>query len=226
MGRRRRKKSSNLTLAEGIFLVVILAYLFFKKVVQLISDWIQSVRDTIENFHAFDWLLIIIFLFSLIVTIIQIRHRYLQKKIKQAEVKRTEVITNSRKRVSRASNYEELIKLDPYEFEKFVADIFTVKGFDAIVTSKSRDGGKDIILSKENKKYIVECKRYNKKQKISRTAIQKFHSAIIDTGAEYGYFVTTSFFTKDAIEYVSNKPIVLIDLHSLSDLIEEVKHIS
>jgi restriction endonuclease Mrr len=58
---------------------------------------------------------------------------------------------------------------------------------------------------------------------VTRPDVQKFHSAIIDMNAIEGYFVTTGQFTKPAIEYVKDKPIHLIDLPKLLDLIEEIK---
>lgn len=57
---------------------------------------------------------------------------------------------------------------------------------------------------------VAECKRYGK-TKAGRPDIQKFHSAIIDCNAEVGYFITTGEFTKQALAYVVDKPIVLID---------------
>jgi restriction endonuclease Mrr len=58
---------------------------------------------------------------------------------------------------------------------------------------------------------------------VTRPDVQKFHSAIIDMNAIEGYFVTTGQFTKPATEYVTNKPIHLIDLPKLLDLIDEIK---
>lgn len=225
MARRKSRKTSNLSLAEGLFIFGIFIYVFLKKVKQIITSSFQEIKSTFEHFTAIEWLLAIVFLFCFIVLIIQIRKVFIQNNIKRNEVKSFKRISHIR-RVYRTSSYEELISMNPFEFEQYIADLFTLKGYLSKVTPKSRDGGKDIILLKDNKKYIVECKRHNKKNKISRSAIQKFHSAIIDTEAESGFFVTTSFFTKDAMEYVKNKQIELIDLHSLEAMIDEVEQIS
>lgn len=69
------------------------------------------------------------------------------------------------------------------EFEYYIADLFSTKGYEAVVTPASGDGGKDIILRKEGKTSVVECKRYGNK-KIGRPEIQKFHSALIDSQAK------------------------------------------
>jgi len=67
----------------------------------------------------------------------------------------------------------------------------------------------------------VECKRHNEKNKIGRPEIQKFHSAILDMNAKEGYFVTSSYFTSTAVEYCLDKPIRLIDLPRLLELMDE-----
>ncbi|WP_085522699.1 restriction endonuclease [Tuberibacillus sp. Marseille-P3662] len=48
---------------------------------------------------------------------------------------------------------------------------------------------------------MVECKR-NNVQKVTRPQIQQFHSAIIDSKAKEGFFVTTNDFTSKAYSYV------------------------
>ncbi|OEH85985.1 hypothetical protein BHU72_14990 [Desulfuribacillus stibiiarsenatis] len=125
-----------------------------------------------------------------------------------------------RKRIVRDAHIAKLKSMHPLEFEHYIADIFRLKGYTATVTPPTGDAGKDVILIKGSDIRLVECKRYNS-PKVTRPDIQKFHSAIIDSNASCGYFITTGYFTKPAIEYVSDKPIHLIDLPSLLNLIEQ-----
>ncbi|OXT17198.1 hypothetical protein B9K06_12630 [Bacillus sp. OG2] len=111
--------------------------------------------------------------------------------------------------------------MDPFEFEWFIKEMFELLGYHATVTKKTNDGGKDIILRKNDQRSLVECKRYNT-PKVTRPDIQKFHSAIIDYKATKGYFVTTGDFTKPAIEYCKDKKIELISGKELVILLEEV----
>jgi HJR/Mrr/RecB family endonuclease len=104
------------------------------------------------------------------------------------------------------------------QFEKYVADLFSIRGFEATDTPPSGDGGKDVILKKGNDIFIVECKRYNA-PKVTRPDVQKFHSAIMDMNAKEGYYVTTGYFTKPAMEYVLDKPIRLIDFPRLMEMV-------
>ena len=89
------------------------------------------------------------------------------------------------------------------------------------MTRKSNDGGKDIILYKSNCKYLVECKRFKTNNKVGREYLQKFYAAICEENADLGFFVTTSDFTKDAYDYVSNwcKKIQLINGKKLVEII-------
>lgn len=99
--------------------------------------------------------------------------------------------------------------LDGFEFEELVADIFRKKGFkNVVVTSRTNDGGKDIIMdeitsSGEVIKVLVECKHH--KSGIGRPIVQKFHSAVSTleySGKKKGYIVSSGTFTESAIEAI------------------------
>ena len=109
----------------------------------------------------------------------------------------------------------------PTYFEEYVADLFRFYGFDAQVTAASNDGGKDIIMRKDGYTYVVEVKLYATHNKISREKIQKLHSAMIDCGANYAIFVTTSDFASTAVEYAERNGINLINGEILVGMIEE-----
>lgn len=138
-------------------------------------------------------------------------------KIKEIYNQNKNVIKNILKNNEKSKlNY--LLKLNPYEFEKAVANMFELDGYEVKVTSKSNDGGKDIIMRKNNKVYLVECKRYNSDNKIGREALQKFFAAIYEEKAEGGFFITTSDFTSTAYDYPKaiNNKIKLINGEKLS----------
>jgi len=73
-------------------------------------------------------------------------------------------------------------------------------GYRAILTPKTGDAGKDIILKKDSLTMLIECKRYTSK-KVTRPEIQKFHSHIMDMNATKGFYITTGEFTKHAADY-------------------------
>jgi restriction system protein len=110
---------------------------------------------------------------------------------------------------SNAITIENLMQLNPYKFEYLIADMYASMGYKVYVTSKSNDGGKDIVMKFNNKKYIVEVKLYT--STIGRSKIQKFHSAKIDCNARKAIFITTSKFSKPAIAYANKHRVDIID---------------
>ena len=129
----------------------------------------------------------------------------------------------ARSKMVKKQKIEALRRMDPYKFEEYVKDLLLLSGFEtAKCTPRSNDGGKDIIATDiEGKKVFVECKRHDESNKIGRPLIQKFHSALIDGNADYGLFVTTSYFNENAVKYARNKDIRLIDARILADMIEQ-----
>lgn len=130
----------------------------------------------------------------------------------------------AKKKKIKKQKIEKLRRMDPYEFEEYVRDLLITNGFKrAQCTSRSNDGGKDIIATDEAGKLVfVECKRHDENNRIGRPLIQKFHSALVDGKADYGLFVTTSYFNKNAVKYARDKKIELIDARILCDMIENL----
>ena len=112
-------------------------------------------------------------------------------------------------RVLREKAREQALKLDtlnPFEFERMVAEKFERKGYSARLTRKSSDGGIDVWLSQGAKKIAVQCKRYGQNNPVSRPDIQKFIGAMITEGADEGIFVATSYFTDGAKKAAQSSP--------------------
>jgi restriction endonuclease Mrr len=141
------------------------------------------------------------------------------RNVKNEKIKQEQ----ARYRVMRNAEYQRLVTMSPSDFEKYVADLFTLMGYETETTPITGDGGKDIILRNGQEISLVECKRYNENNKVSRPEIQKFHSALVDMNAKEGYFVTTSYFTQPAMNYSIDKSIKLIDFPRLIKMVEELK---
>ena len=116
----------------------------------------------------------------------------------------------------------------PSFFEKLVVDILLAMGygFDKTagqVIGKSHDGGIDGIISEDKlglSLIYVQAKRNDKGNNIGRPLIQGFIGAM--QKAEKGVFITTSQFTKEAIDFANaetRKHVRLIDGDTLVDLI-------
>lgn len=110
----------------------------------------------------------------------------------------------------------------PHDFEKYVANLYSHLGYNTMVTKGSNDGGKDIVMTKDGLKYVVEVKLYGNYDKIGREKIQKLHSAQIIEKADRAIFVTTSEFTKPAIEYAESIGMDLVNADKLIKLINSI----
>ena len=123
------------------------------------------------------------------------------------------------KRNLKGTTLEELIQMTPYEFETFMARYFKGEGFAVQQTKKTNDGGKDLILHKHGQLYYVEVKRYSKRNGIQRPLIQKLVGACYPAKAK-GIFVTTSYFSKGAIDEARRSNVQLIDGQKLMKLLK------
>lgn len=86
-----------------------------------------------------------------------------------------------------------------YDFEIFVAKIFKQNGYYVYHTQKTNDGGKDIIVEKNNTRIYIECKYWNSHHAVGREAIQKLVGAAIMDGVQNAIFITTSGYNQNAI---------------------------
>lgn len=123
----------------------------------------------------------------------------------------------------------DLIKANnPAFFERLVVDLLVAMGYGgshqdaAQAIGKTNDGGIDGIISEDRlglDKIYIQAKRWQ--GTIGRPDIQQFNGALIDQGAKKGVFITTSSFSKEAIESAKKSGIVLIDGDRLTSLMIE-----
>jgi len=68
--------------------------------------------------------------------------------------------------------------------------------------------------------FYIQAKRWADNNAVGRPEIQKFVGALAGQGAKKGIFITTSYFTQEALEYAPRNEIkiVLIDGEELSQL--------
>jgi hypothetical protein len=121
---------------------------------------------------------------------------------------------------TRVGRSDFLLTGNPREFENAVAAMFTKLGYSVKQTPYSSDGGKDAVATKDGKKVVIECKRYDKNNLVGRPDLQKFYAAVMEEMADKGIFVTTSGFARTAVEYeyVRSNLIELIDGQKLGHL--------
>ena len=119
--------------------------------------------------------------------------------------------------------------LPPLFFEKLVVDLLVRMGYGGSIKDagkaigKSGDEGIDGMI-KEDKLGLdvvyIQAKRWAGSVPVGRPEIQKFVGALAGQGAKKGIFITTAYFSRDAIEYTpkNETKIVLIDGEKLAQL--------
>ena len=117
----------------------------------------------------------------------------------------------------------------PERFERLVVDLLVRMGYGGTrqdagqAIGRSGDGGIDGIIKEDRlglDAIYIQAKRWADTNSVGRPEIQKFAGALQGHRARKGVFITTSYFTKDAADYVDriDSKIVLIDGVTLAQL--------
>lgn len=141
-----------------------------------------------------------------------------------------EVISEAHLEITEALADEllETIKdVSPKGFESLVLDVLSAMGYGGglkrrlQVTQYSKDQGIDGIINEDAlglNQVCIQAKRYTNGT-VGRPEIQSFAGSMDGHGTKKGVFITTSTFTKDAVEYaigLREKRIILIDGKTLA----------
>ena len=122
-----------------------------------------------------------------------------------------------------------VVELSPAFFERLVVELLVKMGYGGSIKDagkamgKSGDEGIDGTI-KEVKLGLdiiyIQAKRWKPGNVVGRPEIQKFVGALAGQGAKKGIFITTSNFTKEALDYTprNETKIVLIDGEQLAQL--------
>lgn len=115
-----------------------------------------------------------------------------------------------------------ILEQTPTFFENLVLKLLEKMGYGkGIVTQRTGDEGIDGIIN-EDKLGLdiihIQAKRYKPDNKVGRPLMQAFVGALDGAGVSKGVFITTSSFTKEALDYKSSKKIAKIDGKQLTNL--------
>ncbi len=117
---------------------------------------------------------------------------------------------------------ERVLEQTPQAFEQIVLDLLLKMGYgdpsddSAKLTPYVHDDGVDGIIPQDKlglDKIYFQAKRYKRDITIGKPLIQGFAGALDEQRANKGVFITTSFYSKEALSYIgkTSKKIVLID---------------
>lgn len=142
----------------------------------------------------------------------------LEKELKMSYKKIIELEKLTRQKYSK----EDIENINDWrKFEQFVFKQFKRKNFKVVLTPRTNDGGKDIIIEKDGIKTYIECKYWNSNKSIGREEIQKLAGATMMDGVKNALFITTSTYNENAIETAKalNKNGFNINLWTTNDLL-------
>lgn len=122
----------------------------------------------------------------------------------------------------------EIMKIPPLAFEKMVLDLMRKMGYGtfanaAMTTAVTGDEGIDGIIMEDKLEFdliYVQVKHWGSDHLVGRPDVQAFVGAIAGKGGK-GLFVTTSQFTKQAIEYAKHQHVILMDGRKLAQFMIE-----
>lgn len=127
--------------------------------------------------------------------------------------------------VLRPSLKTDLQKMDSFEFEHFVADLWERRGWQTFVSQESSDRGVDITAVRSDDgfqtKAVIQAKRFQSDNRVGSPQIQQYASLREQEDADLGVVVTTSSFTDQAESLADDLNLKLVDINDLASVIEE-----
>lgn len=132
----------------------------------------------------------------------------------------------------KAELVDRILAQSPTFFEHVIINLLVGMGYGgthedaALRLGKSGDGGIDGVIDEDRlglDRIYVQAKRYASHVSVGRPEVQGFVGSLVGLGASKGVFVTTSSFSKQAVEYARalQQRVILIDGSRLSDLMVE-----
>lgn len=101
-----------------------------------------------------------------------------------------------------ARHPETMRDLNPRKFEELVAELFKDKGYDVVLTPRTRDGGLDIRAYHRGDTgtvlTLIECKRYAANKPVDVGIVRGLYGVTVSENATRGIIATTSYFSPDA----------------------------
>ncbi len=84
------------------------------------------------------------------------------------------------------------------------------------------DGGIDLIVSQDGKRYLVQCKQY-RSQKVGVKVVREMYGLVASEHADGGIVITSGQFTRDAGRFADGKTLKLVNGEQLLVLVAAVQ---
>lgn len=125
---------------------------------------------------------------------------------------------------SKAFLRRRLQRMDPYAFERFVADVWEHLGWNTRVVGEPGDRGIDVIATDGDAKQLIQAKRYGPNTTVGSPEVQQYASLRIqEDGVDTVTIVTTGSFSRQAEDLAPDLDVVLIDGEGLLGVLDEIE---
>lgn len=128
----------------------------------------------------------------------------------------------AREKFDRIHRLEQIRRMDPVEFEQFVGYLYQKQGYSVSMTAVSGDEGIDLLLRKERRTAVVQCKRYA--GTVGQPVVRDLYGAMMHSGADEAMLVTSGVLSQPAETWARGKPIRLVDGHELMSWTRRLRH--
>jgi restriction system protein len=135
--------------------------------------------------------------------------------IKRYKAKR--ILANSRGDPAKA-----IAEMHWRDFERLVGEAFRAQGFEVREMGGSGpDGGVDLVLTRDRKRYLVQCKHW-KAWQVGVSIVRELKGVVAAQKADGGYVISGGQFSPDALAFAQSCEITLIDGAKLQAMIGAV----
>lgn len=105
------------------------------------------------------------------------------------------------------------LSMSALQFEVEVANLFSNVGYTTRVTKGSGDGGIDIVMERDGKVVIVQCKLH--KKAVGPHVVRDLYGALTNMNADEAILVSAMGFTSGVRDFVAGKPVRLLSLDDI-----------
>ena len=109
------------------------------------------------------------------------------------------------------------------QFETLVGEALRQQGYRVVETGGGgADGGVDLIVTKGNEKFLVQCKQW-RALKVGVAVVRELYGIMAAKGATGGFVVTSGSFTAEASEFSKGRNVTLVDGPALAKWIQAAR---
>ncbi|MCD1258001.1 restriction endonuclease [Paenibacillus athensensis] len=120
----------------------------------------------------------------------------------------------------RKSGIADIDRMDGFQFEQYLGQLFKARGYKVQVTQASGDFGADLVIEKEGRKVAIQAKRYS--GNVGLKAVQEVAAAKAHYQASEAWVITNSAYTEQAKQLASSNEIKLFSRNDLVEMIVQM----